>query len=105
MKEWLAENWPYLAVAIVYVLERSQSISGKLAAKIRALVSALSRVDNLHMDSAGKDAARAEGLNHDPDVDIALDTVKPEGTARVSKGKRFLRGALKVLPILDRFMP
>lgn len=107
MKEWLASNWPYLVVALLYAAERSDAISKEWADKIRHLVTVIRGKDIgvvAPTESATKDAMEDAGLLHDPDIDVALDIVKPELTPRVSKGKLFLRGLLKVLPFVTRFV-
>lgn len=105
MKEWLVANWPYLVIAIVYVAERTTAISAGFAKKIRMLVQAISTADNLSMTRDGQDAAAGLGLAQDPDVDVALDSVEPHDTPRVSKGKRIWRGLLKILPLVSRLKP
>jgi hypothetical protein len=106
MKEFLSSNWPYIVVALVYIAERAQYLSADKANIIRKLVTVIRGKDIGVVapdNSATKDAMIDAGLYHSPDIDAALDVVKPEVTPRVSKGKRFLNGFLKVLPVVTRF--
>lgn len=107
MGEFLSGNWPYIIVAIVYVAERAQALSKNWAEKIRKLVAFLHAAKHPQADldhDILKVGMQELGLYHDPDIDAALDTVDPEFTPRVSKGKRFLNGLLKVLPVVTRFV-
>lgn len=105
MKDWIAENWPYVLAAILYVAERSHAISKDGADKIRGLVRLIRGKDLGVVSptlSGTKTAMEDLGLLHDTEIDAELDNINPEPTPRVSKGKKVWRGLLKLLPLISR---
>ena len=107
MKEFFVENWMFVLIAVVYVAERAQYLSAEWAARIRSLVEVLTHaaVPGVTMEKAQvKNAMMDRGLYHDIEIDRALDVVQPKLTPRVSKAKKILSGALKVLPFVTRFL-
>lgn len=107
MIQWLADNWIILALASLYVVERSTGIGKVWKDRVRKLANALRILDTTKNqvpgDSKPTDLVRAT-LNHDIEIDKVLDIIKPETTPRVSKGAKILDGIMKALPLVSRFV-
>lgn len=109
--DWIADNWPVVLAAALYVIERATGVSGDWKRRAHAMVVALDAfstdrvaVNPKAIKSEIESRLGGRGSRDNRELGDVIERATGETKHKRTRAARFGSALLKVLPLVSRFV-